>query len=109
MNEPAFVPCRVAHWASAAPDGIALRSEAGQVTWAEGLALAVHHVAETFGDRPLHLVGYGVAADDPAFDEYGHETRSILEGALDDGIDLRGAWWEPELDPEHPPRRPVAG
>ena len=81
----------------------------GQVTWAEGLALAVHHVAETFGDRPLHLVGYGVAADDPAFDEYGHETRSILEGALDDGIDLRGAWWEPELDPEHPPRRPVAG
>ena len=35
MNEPAFLPCRVAHWASAAPDGIALRSEAGQVTWAE--------------------------------------------------------------------------
>ncbi|MBL7644618.1 MAG: o-succinylbenzoate--CoA ligase [Candidatus Hydrogenedentes bacterium] len=35
MNEPAFVPCRVAYWASAAPDGIALRREAIEITWAE--------------------------------------------------------------------------
>ncbi len=80
----------------------------GQVTWAEGLALAVHHVAETFGDRPLHLVGYGAAADDPAYDEYEHEACAILQSAIDDGIDLRGAWWEPELDVERAPRRPTA-
>lgn len=35
MNAPAFVPCLVAHWAETAPDGIALRSEEEQVTWAE--------------------------------------------------------------------------
>jgi beta-glucosidase len=81
----------------------------GQVTWAEGLALAVHHVAETFGDHPIELVGYGVAADDPGYDEYEHETRAILAGAIADGIDLRGAWWEPEIDPSHAPRRPTRG
>lgn len=79
----------------------------GQVTWAEGLGLAVHHVAETFGERPLLLAGYGVSTDDPAFDEFEHETRSILQGAIEDGIDLRGAWWEPEIDPARPVRRPV--
>jgi beta-glucosidase len=79
----------------------------GQVTWAEGLALALHHVAESFGEQPLHLVGYGARADDPAFDEYEHETRAILQGALDDGIDLRGAWWEPEVDAQRAPRRPI--
>ena len=34
--------------------------------------------------------------------------RAILQGALDDGIDLRGAWWEPEVDRAAgaPPARP---
>lgn len=81
----------------------------GQVTWGEGLGLALHHVAETFGDRPLLLVGYGAPADDPSLDEFEHETRAIVRGALDDGIDLRGAWWEPSFDVERPPRRPVDG
>jgi hypothetical protein len=81
----------------------------GQATWAEGLALSIHHVAETFGDRPLHLVGYGVAADDPAFDEFDHEARTIVRSALDDGIDLRGAWWEPDIAVDRPPTRPIDG
>ncbi|HWJ98771.1 MAG TPA: hypothetical protein VNQ33_11470 [Acidimicrobiales bacterium] len=89
------------------PQQLPIRTD-GQVTWAEGLALALHHVAETFGDRPLHLVGYGVAADDPAFDEFEHETGAIIRGAVSDGIDLRGAWWEPDLDVDRPPRRPLA-
>jgi beta-glucosidase len=79
----------------------------GQVTWAEGLALSLHHVAETFGDRPLVLAGFGVAADDPQFEEFEQEARSIIGGARADGIDLRGAWWEPEIDVERPPARPV--
>lgn len=79
----------------------------GQVTWAEGLGLSIHHVAETFGERPLLLAGYGVAADDPQFEEFEQEARSIIDGAIDDGIDLRGAWWEAELDAERPPARPA--
>jgi hypothetical protein len=79
----------------------------GQVTWAEGLGLSLHHVAETFGDRPLVIAGYGANGDDPQFDEYDQETRSIIEGARADGIDLRGAWWEPDLDAERPPARPA--
>jgi beta-glucosidase len=78
----------------------------GQATWAEGLALSIHHVADTFGDPPLQLVGYGVAPDDPAFDEFDHEASTIVEGALEDGIDLRGAWWEPDIDVDRPPTRP---
>ncbi|MGN6695764.1 MAG: family 1 glycosylhydrolase [Aquihabitans sp.] len=78
----------------------------GQVAWAEGLALAVHHVAETFPEHPLLLAGHGVPADDPAFDEFEHESRAILRSALEDGIDLRAAWWAPPLDPSRPPQRP---
>ncbi|HWJ62333.1 MAG TPA: hypothetical protein VNS19_10210 [Acidimicrobiales bacterium] len=78
----------------------------GQVAWAEGLALALHHVADTFPEHALVLAGYGVAADDPAFDEFEAESRSILEGALGDGIDLRGAWWAAGIDAGRPPRRP---
>lgn len=81
----------------------------GQVTWAEALGLAVHHVAETFSDRPLLLAGYGARSDDLAFEEYEHQSRTIIQGAVDDGIDLRGAWWEPEIEPERAPRRPIAG
>lgn len=78
----------------------------GQATWAEGLALALHHVAEMFPDHPLLVAGYGVSADDPSFDEFDQESRSILRGALDDGIDLRAAWWSAPLDGERPPPRP---
>lgn len=88
------------------PQQLPVRAD-GQVTWAEGLGLALHHVADTFGDRPLLLAGYGVAADDPAFDEFEHESRLIVQGAIDDGIDLRGAWWEPAIDADRPPRRPL--
>lgn len=35
MNAAEFVPCRVAQWAETAPEGIALRSGAGEITWAE--------------------------------------------------------------------------
>ena len=78
----------------------------GQVTWAEGLALAIHHVAETFPEQALVLAGHGVVADDPGFDEYVHESRAILRGALDDGIDLRAAWWSAQIDADRPPARP---
>ena len=79
----------------------------GQVTWAEGLALALHHVADSFPEHPLLVAGHGVAVDDPGFDEFEHESRAILEGALADGIDLRAAWWHTEIDPDRPPLRPT--
>jgi beta-glucosidase len=88
------------------PQQLPVRAD-GQVSWAEGLALALHHVADTFGDHPLQLVGYGVAADDPAFDEFEHQARTVVQGALDDGIDLRSAWWDAPLAIDRPPRRPT--
>lgn len=75
----------------------------GQVRWTEGLALSLHHVAETFGDRPLLVAGYGTAA--PAdVDEVVAQSRTTFEGALDDGIDLVGAWWDAPIDPHHAPQ-----
>ena len=89
------------------PQQLPVRAD-GQVSWAEGLALALHHVADTFGDRPIQLVGYGVASDDPAFDEFEHQARTIVQGAIDDGIDLRSAWWDAPLDVDRPPARPTS-
>lgn len=72
----------------------------GQVAFAEGLGLALHHVAESLPEHPLLIAGFGLAADDP--DRQADHLRdglAIAQEAVDGGIDLRGLWWDTPIDP----------
>ncbi|CAN5572200.1 hypothetical protein BH10ACT1_BH10ACT1_32880 [soil metagenome] len=72
----------------------------GQVPWAEGLGLALHHVAESLPDHPLLIAGYGRAFADPTDQaEHLRDGLAIAEEAVEGGIDLRGFWWETPVDP----------
>jgi len=72
----------------------------GRVAWAEGLGLALHHVAESLPDRPLLVAGCGiVTGDEDQREQYLRDTLSIAEDAVAGGIDLRGFWWETPVDP----------
>ncbi|QXC63624.1 hypothetical protein KSP35_19210 [Aquihabitans sp. G128] len=75
----------------------------GHVPWAEGLGLALHHVAESLPEHGLLVAGYGRAFDDPADQaEHLRDGLAIAEEAVDGGIDLRGFWWETPIDPLAP-------
>jgi len=72
----------------------------GHVPWAEGLGLALHHVAESLPDHPLLIAGYGRSFADPADQaEFLRDGLAIAEEAVEGGIDLRGFWWESPVDP----------
>lgn len=76
------------------------RGPEGQVPWAEGLAIALHRVAEELPGRALLAGGVGIAtADDEEQEHYLRDALAIAAGALDGGIDLRGLWWDSPVDP----------
>jgi beta-glucosidase len=71
----------------------------GHVAWSEGFALTLHRLAETFDERPLLAAGVGMATDNE--DQRAEYLRDVLvtaETAVDDGIDLRGLWWDTPID-----------
>ena len=88
----------------------------GQVTWAEGLAVAVHDLADALPDRDLLLAGVGIRTpDEGQREDYAREVADIVTGAVDGGIALRGAWWDPPIsaagglfDPDRSPRPATA-
>lgn len=72
----------------------------GQVPWSEGLALAVHHVAESLPGRPLLIAGYGLTTGDEGLrEQYLREGLAAAAEAVGGGIDLRGFWWDTPIDP----------
>jgi hypothetical protein len=76
----------------------------GTVAWPEGFGLVLHHLAESFPDRPLLAAGVGAMGDPAQAGDSLHEVLAIAANAADDGIDLRGLWWRTPIDP-----RPNAG
>lgn len=72
----------------------------GRVPWSHGFGLALHRVAETFADRPVLVTGVGLRTDDEGRrEEYVRDLVEITAEALEDGMDLRGLWWETPIDP----------
>lgn len=72
----------------------------GQVSWAEGLGLALHHAAESLPDLPLLVAGYGIrTADEDRREQHLRDGLAIAEDAVAGGIDLRGFWWDTPVDP----------
>jgi beta-glucosidase len=72
----------------------------GQVPWSEGLALALHHVAESLPGWPLLVAGYGLTTgDENGREEYVRDGLAAAAEAVGGGIDLRGFWWETPIDP----------
>lgn len=70
----------------------------GRVAWAHGFGLALHHVADTFPDRPLRVTGVGAAADGGALEAFVQEVVEVATEAVDGGMRLRGLWWEDPID-----------
>ena len=66
----------------------------GQVPWAHGFGLALHHVADSFPDRPIRVTGVGTAAEGGRREEFERDILAIAHDARDGGLDLRGLWWE---------------
>jgi beta-glucosidase len=76
----------------------------GQVPWAEGLALALHQLAEALPGRALLLAGLGApVADDGPHEQHVRELLHVVDDAVAGGIDLRGAWWTTPIEPPGPP------
>jgi hypothetical protein len=72
----------------------------GQVPWAQGLAIAVHRLAEDLPGRPLLLAGVGLNTDDEGRRrDHLRDLLSEAHRALADGIELRGLWWRTPIDP----------
>ena len=84
----------------------------GHVPWLEGLELSVHRVAEAFPDHPLLVTGIGIATTDEARrEEHLRDALAVAQRSVDDGIDLRGLWWDEAatarrglFDPDGSPR-----
>lgn len=71
----------------------------GQVMWSNGFSAALHHVADTFADRPVLVTGVGVATNrEDQREQYVRDVVEILNDATDGGMDLHGAWWETPID-----------
>lgn len=72
----------------------------GQVPWAEGLGLALHHAAESLPDRALLVAGYGIrTADEDRREQHLRDGLAVAGEAVAGGIDLRGFWWDTPIDP----------
>ncbi|MCB0978090.1 MAG: family 1 glycosylhydrolase [Acidimicrobiales bacterium] len=78
----------------------------GRVPWAHGFGLALHHVADSFPERPVRVTGVGtLARDDSRHEEFVREVVEIVRDASDGGMDLRGVWWESPFDSPGMPGR----
>jgi beta-glucosidase len=77
----------------------------GRAPWAEGVGVALRHLAESFPRRPLALLGTGLtdAADDWRAELITDLDRQ-LRAALDDGVPLTHAFWETLVDGWTPER-----
>ncbi|MEO6987284.1 MAG: family 1 glycosylhydrolase [Aquihabitans sp.] len=70
----------------------------GQVPWAHGFGLSLHHLADAFPEHPLLAVGVPTGdPDDRRAAETSREVAEIAQEAVADGIDLRGLWWNGPL------------
>lgn len=66
----------------------------GQVQWAEGFGLSLHHLAEAFPEHPLLAAGVTVdGTDERRATETVRQVSEMADEAVADGIDLRGLWW----------------
>ena len=71
----------------------------GDAPWPEGLGLTVRRLAEELPGRPLVVAGLGVATDDDAWrTDVLRNSLTQIEAAVDDGIDLRGAFHRTGID-----------
>ncbi|MCU1355633.1 MAG: glycosyl hydrolase family 1 [Acidimicrobiales bacterium] len=71
----------------------------GQVAWAEGLAVVLHQLADALPERDLLVTGLGLATDDEARrEDHLREALAIASEAVDDGMKLRGLWWDSPID-----------
>lgn len=70
----------------------------GHVPWAEGFGLALHHVADTFPDRPVRVTGVGTAAEEDRREEFVREVIDVAVDVRNGGLDLEGLWWETPID-----------
>ena len=71
----------------------------GQVPWADGFGLSLHHLAEAFPEHPLLAAGVPTGdPDDRRTAETARQVAEMAQDALADGIDLRGLWWNGPLD-----------
>jgi beta-glucosidase len=63
----------------------------GYAPWSEGLAIVLHRLHEELPGRPLLICEHGIGTDD---DEWRcdvlRESLTLVERALDDGVDVRG-------------------
>ncbi len=99
------------HAAAVRGDGALLRypqslpaGAGGAVPWPEGLAIALHRVAEALPERPLLVAGYGLpTADEGLRERFLRDGLGIAQEAVADGMPLRGFWWQEPIDgPGHP-------
>ena len=63
----------------------------GYAPWSEGLALVLRRLHDELPGRPLLICEHGVGTDDDAWRcDVLRESLSLVEEAIDDGIDVRG-------------------
>jgi beta-glucosidase len=63
----------------------------GYAPWSEGLAIVLHTLHDELPDRPLLICEHGVGTDDDDWrSDVLRESISLVERAIDDGVDVRG-------------------
>lgn len=79
------------------PQTLAIAAD-GQVPWAEGYALSLHHLADAFPEQPLLAAGVTVdGSDERRAAETVRQITEITQEAVAEGLDLRGLCWNGPL------------
>jgi beta-glucosidase len=77
----------------------ALADLTGDSPWPEGLGITVRRLADELPGRPLVAAGLGVATQDDAWrTDVVRDSLTQIEAAIDDGVDLRGAFFRTGID-----------
>jgi beta-glucosidase len=77
----------------------ALADLTGDSPWPEGLGITVRRLADELPGRPLVAAGLGVATQDDAWrTDVLRDSLTQIEAAIDDGVDLRGAFFRTGID-----------
>jgi beta-glucosidase len=85
------------------PPGVPVAAD-GRAVFPEGLQIALHRVAEAFGDRPVLVAGYGLdTVHEERREAYVRDGLEVVADAIDGGIDVRGLWWDTPFDPASVP------